>query len=66
MLAGRPVLLGINDSQCGLMGLCGNVVVTKGQPLGGVAQALEGVTEVRRGGGRGGGREGRREREREL
>ena len=55
MLDYVPVLQGVNGTECGLVALTGNIVVTKGQALGGVAQALEGITGVRRG----------RERERE-
>lgn len=41
-----PVLTAVGGVKCGLMTLCGNLVVTKGEGVVGVVQALQGVTEV--------------------
>ena len=41
-----PVLVGVNGSECGMMTLRGNLIMTKGRTIGDIAQTLQGVTEV--------------------
>lgn len=43
-----PVLVGVNGAECGMVALCGNMVVTKGRTIGDLAQTLQGITEVSR------------------
>ena len=48
VLGSIPVLQCLAGTECGcLVSMCGNMVITRGRDIGGVVQALQGVTQVR-------------------
>ena len=41
-----PVLVGVNGAECGMVTLCGNILLTKGLTIEYLAQTIQGIREV--------------------